>query len=55
MSILRLLATILFLPGTLVLNRMGITIEEDGGIFRSLFNSCFWGAICLTIVLQIYP
>ncbi len=52
MTIVKLAQHILFLPGTLVLNRLGVSVEEDGGIIRSFINSCFWGAICLGIALQ---
>ena len=52
MNVVKLAQRILFLPGTLFLNRLGISFEEDGGIIRSFINSCFWGAICLAIALQ---
>ena len=52
MPIAKLAQRILFLPGTLVLNRLGVSLEEDGGIIRSFINSCFWGAVCLAIALQ---
>ena len=43
MAILRLLANIFLLPGTLVLRALNISVEDDGGIFRSLINMIFWG------------
>ncbi len=52
MPIVRLAQQILFLPGTLVLKRLGISVEEDGGIIRSFINASFWGAIALAIALQ---
>lgn len=42
------------LPGTLVLQKLGITIDEDGGIVRSFFNMCVWGSICLAVALSIF-
>lgn len=51
---LKLMLKILFLPGTIVLNFLGVSVEEDKGIFRSLINSCFWGAICLPIALKLF-
>jgi len=52
MKIIKLLTTLLFLPGTLVLNRLGISIEEDSGVIRSFINSSFWGAVALGIALN---
>ena len=39
------------LPGSFVLQRIGVTVEEDGGLFRSFINMCVWGAISLGISL----
>jgi len=52
MSIAKVLLNLLFLPGNIVLNGLGISVEEDSGILRSLINSCFWGAVTLAIVLK---
>lgn len=45
MSILKtVLKTILkgfLLPGTMFLSRIGVSIEEDGGVMRSFINMCF--------------
>ena len=49
---LNLLAKGFLLPGTLVINWIGISIEEDGGIVRSFVNMCFWGTIILAIALD---
>jgi uncharacterized membrane protein len=54
MNILNAIISLLFLPGTLVLQFLGISVEEDSGILRSLLNSCFWGAITLGIALKIW-
>ena len=43
-----------FMPGTVVLNKMGVRIEDDGGILRSFINMCFWGTIGLFVALSIY-
>ena len=42
------------LPGTLVLQKLGITIDEDGGIVRSFFNMCVWGTVCLALALSFF-
>ncbi|MEO9876637.1 MAG: hypothetical protein ABJ360_03395 [Roseobacter sp.] len=54
MAILKALARGFLLPGTLVLGCMGISVEEDSGIFRSFINSSFWGAIALWIALAFF-
>jgi hypothetical protein len=51
-KIFKFLIDLLFLPGTLVLRRLGISVEEDSGIIRSFINASFWGAICLAIALH---
>ena len=52
MRVWKILTTALFLPGTLVLYKLGISIEEDSGVIRSFINSSFWGAIALGIALN---
>lgn len=54
MRILKLILDGFFLPGTLFLKRMGISIEEDGGVMRSFVNMCFWGVIALWIALKFF-
>ncbi|MEW7008766.1 MULTISPECIES: hypothetical protein [unclassified Lentilitoribacter] len=54
MSIFKLLLAGFLLPGTLVLKRLGISIEEDGGVMRSFINMCFWGVVFLWIALKFY-
>ena len=51
MAIIRALTNFMFLPGTIVLSMLGITVEEDSGILRSFINSVFWGVIVLLIAL----
>ena len=53
-QLVTLLAKGFFMPGTIVLNRMGVSIEDDGGILRSFINMCFWGTIGLLIALGIF-
>lgn len=38
---------IFLLPGDLVRKKLGITVEQDGGLIRSFVNMCFWGTIAL--------
>lgn len=45
MTLLRGLTSLFLLPGTLVLGAMNITVESDGGVFRSLINMIFWGFV----------
>lgn len=52
MKILKMMTDLLFLPGTLVLKRLNISVEEDGGIIRSFINSSFWGAVILGLALK---
>ncbi|WP_299868115.1 hypothetical protein [uncultured Hoeflea sp.] len=40
------------LPGDLVRQKLGITVEQDGGLIRSFINMCVWGTIALLIALN---
>ena len=51
MTIIRALTNFMFLPGTIVLSMLGVSVEEDSGILRSFINSVFWGTIILLIAL----
>lgn len=51
MFVLRALLTVFLLPGTLALNALNISVEDDGGIFRSLINMIFWGFAGVLIAL----
>ena len=53
MLFLKILTRIFLFPGTLALNAMDITEEQDGGVFRSLVNMIFWGIFCVLITLPI--
>jgi len=53
MIILQSLVTIFLLPGSLVLQRLNISIEDDGGILRSLVNMIVWGLVGLFVVLAV--
>ncbi|MEQ3746346.1 MAG: hypothetical protein ABNH53_08970 [Henriciella sp.] len=50
MPILKALAKLFLLPGTIAIHVVGITIEEDGGIFRSMVNMLFWGALLTPVI-----
>ncbi len=45
MFLLEGLLKLFLLPGTIVIKKLGISIEEDGGIMRSLINMIFWGIL----------
>lgn len=51
MAFARFLAALFLLPGTLVIQSLGVTVENDGGIFRSLINMLFWGFIGVLVLL----
>lgn len=51
MKLLKLLATLFLLPGTLVLNALNIDVESDAGVFRSLINMIFWGVVIVMVSL----
>jgi hypothetical protein len=54
MTILHLVLKVFLMPGTLVLNRLGVSIEEDCGVMRSFINMCFWGTIGLWVALKYF-
>ncbi len=41
-------------PGDLVRRRLGITVEEDGGIIRSFVNMCVWGVVTVIAVIYLH-
>lgn len=47
MTTLRILGKIFLFPGTLMLNMLNVSVENDGGVFRSLINMIFWGFVCV--------
>ena len=51
MALLRGILALFLLPGNLVINAIGISIEEDGGIIRSFVNMLFWGVLLFLISL----
>ena len=53
MPILRGLATLFLLPGTIVLNAIDVTVEEDGGVLRSFVNMIFWGILAVVVMLPV--
>ncbi|WP_282610493.1 hypothetical protein [Pelagibius sp. Alg239-R121] len=53
MSVFRWILIAFLMPGDLVIKRVGISIEEDGGILRSFVNMCFWGLVTVLVALFI--
>ncbi len=51
MPVLKALLALFLLPGTLLLNAINITVEDDGGILRSLINMLFWGFVAVIVTL----
>ncbi|KCZ90322.1 MAG: hypothetical protein B7Z22_12235 [Hyphomonas sp. 32-62-5] len=51
MKILKFLLYVFLLPGDTAIRMVGITLEEDGGIFRSLINMLFWGTILVPFTI----
>ncbi len=43
---------ILFWPGDFILGKIGVTVDEDSGIFRSFINASVWGMVTLPIALH---
>lgn len=46
------LLTAFLWPGDYVRRRLGIDLEQDGGIVRSFVNMVFWGAVTLALALR---
>ncbi|MGB0908584.1 MAG: hypothetical protein ACPGVT_13935 [Maricaulaceae bacterium] len=53
MKFLSALTKLFLLPGTIMLSHLNVSVEQDGGVFRSLFNMIFWGFIGVMIVLPL--
>ena len=53
-SIFQMILKGFLLPGTMFLDRIGVSIEEDGGVMRSFINMCFWGVAVLWIMLTLF-
>jgi len=51
--LLEKLLYVFLLPGSLAIKAVGITLEEDGGIFRSMINMLFWGTVSMPFVLAL--
>lgn len=51
MKFLQILAKIFLFPGTLLLGTLNISVENDGGVFRSLINMIFWGTVGVFVAL----
>ncbi len=51
MPILRAFAKLFLLPGTIVINALDVSVEDDGGVLRSFVNMIFWGILAVVIML----
>ena len=51
MAVLKFLMTVFLWPGTWVLEQTGVTIEQDGGVFRSMINMLVWGFVTVMVSL----
>ena len=51
MAFLRALTKLFLLPGTIVLTFLNVSVEEDGGVFRSMINMIFWGLVAVIATL----
>ncbi len=54
MRFLHSLLDVFLFPGNLMLRKCGISIEEDGGLFRSFVNMCVWGTASLALAMYIF-
>ncbi|MCP1199643.1 hypothetical protein [Notoacmeibacter sp. MSK16QG-6] len=50
---MRHIVNLFLLPGDFVRRRLGISVEEDGGIIRSFINMCVWGVLLTVLVLNL--
>ncbi len=48
---IKFLAAAFLFPGTVLINALGVTPEQDGGIMRSMFNMIFWSVIVVYFAL----
>ncbi len=51
MAPLKILTVLFLLPGNIVLRKLGVSEEQDGGILRSMINMLVWGAVCVAFIL----
>jgi len=54
MTFLHWLETAFLFPGNIVVQKLGISVEEDGGILRSFINMCVWGIVTGTIAFYAF-
>ena len=54
MKLLHMAGTLFLMPGTLVMGLLGLKVENDGGIFRSLINMLFWGALGVIVMVKLH-
>ncbi|MFT5508179.1 MAG: hypothetical protein ACI89J_001253 [Hyphomicrobiaceae bacterium] len=53
MHLLRIIVDVFLWPGDQARKALGITVEQDGGLLRSLINMLVWGTVSLGIALMI--
>ena len=46
------LLKLLFWPGDTVLRLLGVSVEQDSGIARSLINSTVWGIVAIAVLMH---
>ncbi|MFK7903222.1 MAG: hypothetical protein AB8B49_10330 [Nitratireductor sp.] len=54
MKFLKLVTDIFLWPGDWVRQKVGMSVEEDGGILRSFVNMCVWGSIFTALAMQYF-
>ncbi|MFD2205451.1 hypothetical protein [Kiloniella antarctica] len=54
MTLLHWLEVGFLYPGDIIVKKLGVTIEEDGGILRSFINMCVWGIITGTTAFYVF-
>ena len=50
MKIFDIITKVVFFPGDVAIKLLGLNMETDAGIFRTMINTCFWGAVALVYV-----
>ncbi len=50
MNIFKWITTVVFFPGNVAIKLLDLNTESDGGIFRTMINTCFWGVVALIYV-----
>jgi len=53
MIFLKALSAIFLFPGTILINLLGVSVEQDGGVLRSFVNMVFWGIVLLPVIFAL--